>query len=379
MEKIRYGIIGIRSMGAGHYHCLEAIPDAEVVAVADNREESLNLFRHRLHDWDAVADSLNGVAHETRAARQSEWESTPAPEYSGPVKLLSDYRELLELDEVDAVVVATPDCTHVDIVTNCLTAGKHVLSEKPGATSYQQLSELEAAVAKSDRTYQVGLECRYLPVYERMRRMIVEENAIGRPVMTWCLEFRGPFLRKVDNWILFQEKTGGVFVEKTCHFFDLMTWLVDSTPKRVSAVAGQDVVKEIYGVKPDIFDNGWVTIEYENGARGMLGLCMFGAGRKPLSITVLGENGQMEGNFGSQKIDYTKRGVPGVEVVDADESKEYAHFSHNGGVYFEHLAFIDSIRNNRTPLTDITAAKWSTLVGLAAEESARNGSAPVTF
>jgi len=53
--------------------------------------------------------------------------------------------------------------------------------------------------------------------------------------------------------------------------------------------------------------------------------------------------------------------------------------SHAGGIYFEHRAFIDNIRNNKKPLTDIETAKWSTLVGLAAEESAGNGGTPVTL
>jgi predicted dehydrogenase len=93
-----------------------------------------------------------------------------------------------------------------------------------------------------------------------MRKMI-EDNAVGDPKMVWCLEFRGPFLEKRPNWILFQDKAGGVFVEKTCHHFDLVTWFADSTPKKVIALAGQDAVKDLYGVQPDIFDNGWVTIE----------------------------------------------------------------------------------------------------------------------
>jgi len=379
MEKIRYGIIGGGQMGSGHYTCLAEIPDAEVMAVADASEGSLNVFRHRLYNPELQKALAEIDDHARKLLLLAEYETISPPSGDGSVRYLSDYRELLRLEEIDAVVVATPDDTHVDIVVECLAAGKHVLSEKPAATTREQLARLEAAVAQSDRIYQIGLECRYLPVYERMRRMIVEENAVGRPVMTWCLEFRGPFHRKSGNWIHFQDRTGGVFVEKTCHFFDLMTWLVDSTPRRVSAMAGQDVVKEIYGIKPDIFDNGWVTIEYENGARGMLGLCMFGSGRKPLSIAVLGETGQMEGFFGSQKIDYATRGEPGVETIDAGADNEHAHLSHGGGVYFEHLAFIDSIRNNRRPLTDIAAAKWSTLVGLAAEESARNGSAPVTL
>jgi predicted dehydrogenase len=376
VNKVRYGIIGIREMGAGHHRCLQEIPDAELVAVADTSPESLNLFRHRLSGAD-VDDSLKGLDHDGRLAKLTEWETTPAPEYNGPVKLLSDYRDLLELDEVDAVVIATPDSTHVDIVVDCLAAEKHVLSEKPAATTYEQLSKLEAAVAGADTVYQVGLECRYLPVFARMRRM-VEEGAVGKPIMTWCLEFRGPLLGKRDNWILFQETTGGVFVEKTCHYFDLMTWFADSTPKTVCAVAGQDVVKEIYGVKPDIFDNGWVIIEYENGAKGMLGLCMFG-GRQPLAVNVLGETGQMQGTYVAQTIEYIKLGEPGSETIDAGKDNEHPELSHGGGVYFEHLAFIDSIRNRTQPLTDINVAKWSTLVGLAAEESARNGCSPVTF
>ncbi len=68
-----------------------------------------------------------------------------------------------------------------------------------------------------------------------------------------------------------------------------------------------------------------------------------------------------------------------VTEIETKEGAEYSHLSHGGGVYFEHLAFIDNIRNDLTPLTDIEVAKWSTLVGLAAEESARNGSTAVTF
>ena len=85
-----------------------------------------------------------------------------------------------------------------------------------------------------------------------------------------------------------------------------------------------------------------------------------------------------EGAVRMQKTDCAKRGVPRVEVIAAGKDNEYSRLSHSGGVCFEHLAFIDSIRNNRTPLTDTTAAECSTLVGLAAGESARNRSAPVT-
>lgn len=370
MQKIRYGFIGAGQMACGHLRCIGAIPDIELVAVADISAESLNVFRHCMADPLALKTPGKGLME-----RYRELEATPAPPTDGKVKFFSDYHELLELDEVDAVVIATPDCTHVDIVVDALAADKHVLSEKPGGTSRKQLRQLEEAVTTSDRTYQVGLECRYLPVFERMRRMIAE-GAIGQPRLTWCIEFRGPFLEKRENWIMFQDKTGGVFVEKTCHFFDLMTWFADSTPKKVIAVASQDVVKDIYGIQPDILDNGWVIIEYENGVKGMLGLCMFS--HHPLSVGVVGDNGKMEGLFGAQTISYSQRGQA-VTQVELEVDKAISELSHGGGVYFEHLAFIDNIRNNRAPLTGIDTAKWSTLVGLAAEESARNGNMPVTF
>ncbi len=375
MDTIRYGIIGGGQMGLGHHKCIAETPDADVVAVADTSEKSLNVFQHRLYNPE-VQKALDEIQdYAKKLVFLQEYETTTPPAGDGSVKFVSDYRELLAMDEVDAVVVATPDHTHVDIAVECLAADKHVLSEKPAATSYEQLRKLEGAVAQSDRIYQVGLECRYLPVFEKMRKM-VEEGAVGKPAMTWCMEFRGPFHRKRGNWIMFQEQTGGVFVEKTCHYFDLMTWFADSIPKKVVALAGQDAVKDIYGIEPDIFDNGWVIIEYENGAKGMLGLCMFS--HHPLSVGVVGDGGKMEGFFAAQKISHNKRGEKTTEI-EMKEGNKFSHLSHGGGVYFEHLAFIDNVRNGLTPLTDINVAKWSTLVGLAAEESARNGSAPVTF
>jgi len=370
MQKVRYGLIGAGQMACGHLGCIRAIPDIELVAVADTSEKSLNVFRHCLKDPQILKSPGKGLME-----RYREVEAMPPPPVDGEVKLLSDYRELLEMDEVDAVLIATPDWTHVDIVADALAADKHVLSEKPGATSHEQLRKLEEVVSQADRVYQVGLECRYLPAFAKMRRLI-EEDAIGQPRMVWCIEFRGPFLEKRGNWIMFQDKTGGVFVEKTCHFFDLMTWFADSRPKKVIAVASRDVITDIYGVEPDIFDNGWVIVEYENGAKGMLGLCMFS--HHPLSVGVVGDSGKMEGFFSTQKIAYSKRGQAATEI-DAQVDEETSKLSHGGGVYLEHLAFIDSIRNDRTPLTGLDAAKWSTLVGLAAEESARNGGAAVTF
>lgn len=346
MKKMRYGMIGAGQMGRGHLDCVEEIAEIAIVAVADPHKGNLEAFKDKNSD--------------------------------GHTQYFPDHRDLLRMEEVDAVVISTPDDTHVGIVIDALDAGKHVLSEKPAATSHEDLRRLEQRVNRSDKVYQVGLECRYLPVFQRMKA-IVEEGTIGTPRMLWCKEFRGPFLEKVDNWIMFNERTGSVFVEKTCHYFDLMTWFSGSCPKKVLASAGLDVVREIYGVTPDVFDNGWVIIEYESGARANLGLCMFAHDGPDIEMGVIGDRGRMEGFFSGQRIDLWEYEGKKTVSIDTRVDSDKVMLSHGGGVYYEHLAFLDNIRRGGRPLTDITAAKWSTVVGLAAEESARGGGRAVSL
>ena len=137
MQKVRYGFIGAGQMACGHLHCVDAIPDIELVAVADPSDKSLNVFRHCMNE-----PSILVVPGENLMAKYRELESAPAPPVDGKVKFFSDHRELLALGEVDAVVIATPDHTHADIVVDSLAADKHVLSEKPAATSHEQLRKL---------------------------------------------------------------------------------------------------------------------------------------------------------------------------------------------------------------------------------------------
>ena len=346
MDRLRYGFIGAGAMARGHMLCLKEIPEAAIVAVADTAPESIDAFK--------AAGAPEGISY------------------------CSEYREVLERDDVDAVLVATPDFTHVDIVTDVLAAGKHVFSEKPAATARSDLDRLDEAVRSAPGIYMLGFECRYLPVFREIRR-IIDEGKIGRPRMIWCREFRRPFYEKVGNWILFNDKTGGVFVEKTCHFFDLMTWFAGAPPVKVVALAGQDVVKEIYGVKPDVFDNGWVLTEYANGVRACLGLCMFAMKGADLEIDVLGDTGRLESLLEAARVDLWEYGPDSQSRIDAALPENLRKLSHSGGVYLEHLEFIECVREGREPLTGLAAGRTSALIGLAAEESARAGGKPISL
>jgi predicted dehydrogenase len=143
----------------------------------------------------------------------------------------------------------------------------------------------------------VGLEYRYMPPVARLLRE-VHAGTVGPPKMVAIREHRFPFLQKVGDWNRFNRNTGGTLVEKCCHFFDLMNHITGDRPVRVQASGAQDVnhLDERYdGEVPDILDNAFVIVDYEQGARALLDLCMFAeASEHQEEISVVGPRGKVE-------------------------------------------------------------------------------------
>ena len=91
-------------------------------------------------------------------------------------------------------------------------------------------------------------------------------------------EHRYPFLQKVGDWNRFSQNTGGTLVEKCCHFFDLMRFIMKANPVRLfaSGSMNHNHRDEIYdGRVPDILDNAYVVLDFPDRRRAMLELCMF--------------------------------------------------------------------------------------------------------
>ena len=134
-EEIRYGIIGAGIMGIEHVQNVNNL-DGAVVA--------------------AIADPIDGM----RA-----W---GAAEASGEVELFEDHRDLLASGLVDAVVVATPNMTHADVMEDVLAVdGLHVMVEKPLATTVADCRRIMAAAEGHNGVVWVGLEYRYMPAAAR--------------------------------------------------------------------------------------------------------------------------------------------------------------------------------------------------------------------
>jgi len=338
VKTLRYGLIGCGMMGKGHIRSLALCDDVEIVALADSHGPSLT-------------SALEALGRDV-------------PTYPS-------HTEMLAKEDVDACVVATPNHTHTGIVCDVLASGCDVLSEKPMATTIEDASRVVEAVRESGRIYQIGLELRYEPYHRRTRDLIVA-GRVGRVRQLWVKEFRGPWMRKVEDWITQKERSGGALLEKDCHHFDLFNWFTDAAPVKVAGFGTVDLVygEETFSVTPDVLDNAQVVVQYDTGAVATLLLNMYCLHYpEGLELGCIGTEGHLQSSASSKSITLTERGSGEQTTIDCKTPEAIRRQSHGGAVYYEHLAFAEAVRSRRRPLTDELVGWWSTVVGLAAERA----------
>ena len=206
-------------------------------------------------------------------------------------------------------------------------------------------------------------------------------------------EHRFPFLEKVGDWNRFNRNTGGTFVEKCCHFFDLMRLVLGAEPVRVMASGGQAVnhLDECYaGEVPDILDHGYVIVDFTNGTRALLELCMFAEGaRYQEEVSAVGAKGKIEalvpgpGRFWPAHLGAPP--VPQLIISPRDPKGPVLHDipvdptlleagDHNGSTYYQHKGFLEMVRGERAaPEVSLRDGLISVLMGQAAQQSMATG------
>ncbi|HEX4768333.1 MAG TPA: Gfo/Idh/MocA family oxidoreductase [Lichenihabitans sp.] len=145
--RARFGVVGAGLWGSFHCKTLNAIAAAELVAVCD--------------------------LDPARAAQMQQ--------QFGPRKVHTDYRALVEDPDIDAVTVATPDFAHADIVLAAIAAGKHVMSEKPLATTLREAEAIAEAAARKGVKVMVDFHNRVNPAVHALRESIAA-GEIGKPL-----------------------------------------------------------------------------------------------------------------------------------------------------------------------------------------------------
>ena len=354
---VRYGVIGVGAMGREHIENLKHIPGTSVTAIADPFPDSLDRAKSLI---------------------------------DGEVKTFADYRDLLNSNLVDAVIIATPNYTHIDVLKDALATSLHVFIEKPLCTTIEDCLNVINWSKNRKALVWMGLEYRYMPPVAELIK-IVHGGGVGEVQQVTIREHREPFYPKVGDWNRFRAKTGGTLVEKCCHYFNLMDHIAKETPVRVFASGGQRVnyLDEVYDGKPaDMLDSAYVIVEYASGKRAMLDLCMFAENTVDKEyISVTGNAGKIESFLPSLEIRHGKRASVGnfkewtyaagkTKDLDIrkvwDDSIEYLGF-HYGASYLEHKKLHKAIVEGGKPEVTLEEGLRSVATGLAAHKSIDEG------
>ena len=225
----------------------------------------------------------------------------------GQVMLFRDFDAMLGCEEVDAVVICTPNALHARQAIAALRAGKHVLCEKPMALSRQDALEVTRAVEQTGRVFAIGMELRCADVSVAARAAI-EEGRIGVPQMATGRFWR-PWGAMHSGWRGQPDLSGGVFAELFCHAADLQACLLGEPPASVWASASA-----VHG--PPYWDHAAAAFQYPSGAVGSVNLCLlaWGTGQE-YPFEVVGDEGRLVGELITGTLQLWPREADGPEEL----------------------------------------------------------------
>ncbi len=359
MRTLSYGLVGCGMMGQEHLRNIALVPSLRVAAV-----------------FDPIEEQARAAAH-----------------LAGGAEVAASFDALIARPDLDAVVIASPNDLHMpQLLRIAEMRPLPILVEKPLYVSPAEGEVVDRLARRYPAPIWVAMEYRYMPP---IAAFVAEaQAATGGVRMLTIREHRYPFLPKVGNWNRFNARTGGTFVEKCCHFFDLMRLILVSEPVRVMASGGQAVNHrdELYGdAIPDIWDHGYVLVDFASGARAMLELCMFAEGsRYQEELTAVGPSGKIEcrvpgpsrfwppeaGPLPVPRLVVSPRSPKGPLSRDIPVAPALLEAGdHNGGTFYQHLRFAAVVRGEARPEVGLDDGGRATAIGFAAEASARSGRA----
>ncbi len=229
---LKYGVIGAGTHGENHIKCVSAANNAQLIAIAD-----LNLSRAR----------------------------AMAAKYGGR-EVFEDYRQLLAVEEIEAVSIVLPDHLHRQVCEEAFAAGKHVLVEKPLATSVEDAEAILAAQQASGKKLMVNWSNRWMHAFAQTKAAL-DAGDLGDPLycyarlnntlfvptkmLAWAADTRLPF------WLI-------------CHRYDIARWFFKAEAKRVNAVCRSVKLRSMGIDTPDFYQ---ATVEFDNGCVGNFESC----------------------------------------------------------------------------------------------------------
>ncbi len=371
-DRVNLGWIGVGSRGQELMRTLLRVPGVRIEGLCDVYEPRF------------------------REARKITTEQTP---------VYTDYRKLLEVRDLDAIVIATPLSLHAEHVVAALESGKHVYGEKSLALTVKECDRIVEAAKRTGKQFQVGLQYHYAPWFKEAVRQIragkmgkvTEIYAYWHRHSNWRRSVPDPKDQKLErliNWRMYRAYSGGLLAELGSHHIQFANEVFGSIPESVVGSGGIDYWKD----GREVPDNVQVIYRYPTGqtlffsaittnrldgaqlrvlaTEGSAVLTEAGGSfydepstaRPVASAETVIERGVPTGASYRAEMPYTGPGHP----IAVPEGRE------GNATYVACHAFIESVRNNRRPEADERVG-WETGVAVALGNQAIDTGARVRF
>ena len=266
MRKLRVGIIGCGRISVMHAVSASQLPQAELVAFCDIKKERA----------DYCAEKYGGRAY-------------------------TDYCEMLEKEQLDAVHLCLPHYLHSEVACYAFEKGVHVLTEKPMDVNLESAEHAVAVAKKYKVLYGVIFQCRYNNSAQLVK-CAVQSGRLGKiiSVSSTLIWTRPDEYYKESDWKgTWDKEGGGVVIDQAIHSIDLVNWIVDSEVLDVScsmANRGHSIVK--------VEDSAEGLITYKNGTKYAF-YCMNNyALDEPIEIKLYCEKGRVKFGYDDALIEY---------------------------------------------------------------------------
>jgi UDP-N-acetyl-2-amino-2-deoxyglucuronate dehydrogenase len=291
--------------------------------------------------------------------------------------VLTDYREVLARDDIQAVSICTPPFTHVEISMAALRAGKDVLCEKPVAGTLAGLDAIEQAQRESGRVFAAVFQLRF-GRGARQVRILMDEGKFGRLHLgiAETLWFRDQaYYDDVawrGNW---EHECGGVTVSQAVHLIDLLLWYFGE-PESVFAEAG------VFRTRTETDDVSVAVLRFKSGAIGQITSTVSAFGEERSRVELYGSEltAISQGSAYAASSEPFRLSAPdmgrGEELQREVEERVPTGYRvlHRGAIG----DFLDSIESRRGPMAGIEESRTALQVTTGIYKSAMTGQ-PVTL
>ena len=332
MEQLRIGIAGLGRLGRVHAFNLACrIPNAKLTAACARTETSLAWARSELGIQDTY----------------------------------TDFNEMLQRADMDAVAIVTTSSEHCWQIEAALNAGKHVFCEKPLGIDLEQCQKAETAVlSHPELIFSLGFMRRYDASY-RYAKEKIQAGAIGTPNLYKATAMDPESV--VQDAIRFAKNSGGIFLDLGIHDIDLMRWFLGSEAVEVHAMGTTFKYPQFREAGED--ETGAALYRFANGALGMIHLGRIAPHGYHIETEIVGTEGSIRISAVPEKNLaklYTPAGVCTECVQSFPERFAQAYLD-------ELQEFCDCVLTGRKPEGSVQDGTRSALVGYATVEACRTG------